>query len=126
MDTELAPDHFAALTVASLPAARSALSSSSSGASPTVTASTATPWAASTSRSICSTPADSVAAAGALGLFAGRVSGCFRTRYGAAANDLNRIFRVDDAEWRRAPQFNALILLNLTPRGPLRRNVSGL
>ena len=27
--------------------------------------------------------------------------------YGAAANDLNRIFRVDDAEWRRAPQFNA-------------------
>jgi hypothetical protein len=27
--------------------------------------------------------------------------------YGAAANDLNRIFRVDDAEWRHAPQFNA-------------------
>jgi hypothetical protein len=27
--------------------------------------------------------------------------------YGAAANDLNRIFRVDDAGWRHAPQFNA-------------------
>src|ERR1019366_3397404 len=54
IDTELAPDHFAAFTVASLPAAKSSRSSSSSGASPTVTASRATPCAASTSRSICS------------------------------------------------------------------------
>jgi hypothetical protein len=26
--------------------------------------------------------------------------------YGAAANDLNRICGVDDAEWRRAPRFD--------------------
>jgi hypothetical protein len=31
----------------------------------------------------------------------------FGPYYGAAANDLNRIFRVDDAGWRHAPQFNA-------------------
>jgi len=50
---------------------------------------------------------EGVAAAGALGLFAGRVSGFLGPYYGAAANDLNRIFRVDDAGWRHAPQFNA-------------------
>jgi hypothetical protein len=33
--------------------------------------------------------------------------GVFGPYYGAAANDLNRIFRVDGAGWRRAPQFNA-------------------
>ena len=42
---DAAPDHLAALTVASRAAASSARRSSSSGQSPTVTASTATPWA---------------------------------------------------------------------------------
>src|SRR5439155_5814631 len=56
--TAAAPDHLAAFTAASRPAATSAARSSSSGQSPTVTASTATPWVASTS---ASTPASAVA-----------------------------------------------------------------
>src|SRR5262249_31268097 len=44
-----APDHLAALTVASRPAASSGLIRSSSGQSPTVTTSTGTPCSASTS-----------------------------------------------------------------------------
>src|SRR6516165_1971175 len=56
----LAPDHFAALTVASRAAASSAFRFSSSSQSPTVTASTGTPYLASTSRWICRTPNASV------------------------------------------------------------------
>src|SRR5580692_1322059 len=51
-----APDHFAALTVASLAAPSSAFRLSSSPQSPTVTASTGTPCLASTSCWICRTP----------------------------------------------------------------------
>ena len=63
---------------------------------------------------------DCVAAAGARGLVAGRVSGFSRTQLRAAANDLNRIFRVSDAGWRRAPQFDAgfsetVLHLGITP-----------
>ena len=44
----------------------------------------------------------------------------FGPNYGAAANDLNRIFRVSDAGWRRAPQFDAgfsetVLHLGITP-----------
>ena len=59
----LAPDHLAALTVASRAAASRALRLSSSSQSPTVTASTGTPYLASTSCWICRTPAVRVSSA---------------------------------------------------------------
>ena len=55
-----APDHFAAFTVASRAAASRAFRFSSSSQSPTVTASTGTPYRASTSCWICRTPAPNV------------------------------------------------------------------
>src|ERR1022692_3847069 len=60
IDTTLAPDHFTALTVASRAAASRAARSSSRSQSPTVTASTATPCWASTSRWMSRTPPASV------------------------------------------------------------------
>src|SRR5215467_7098166 len=64
-ETTLAPDHFAALTVASPAAASSASRLSSRSQSPTVTASTGTPYLDSTSSWIFRTPAATVSSASA-------------------------------------------------------------